>query len=275
MEVGEHWAYGTSDTPWYFIEARVLRIDNNQISVAFLDDEGIESWRRKVPRRFLRARWDDRWDYLREARIRRADSNAEDDAADLVFERYIPWEVAEISSHVRFEVTIHEPDQLSAITAMSRSELSRPHLDFFAVARSAAANHSDDLLRYIDTEERADRHEAVTAAMNSNDQWWYMAAEERLEQVALNVGRLTQRRNSVLRTWVGKAAVDRAAENDRLRFELLNARLLARLAIDGLREAARTKRAERLAVQLDSRLESLHDLSPDENPTTPYNSNMS
>jgi regulator of replication initiation timing len=70
----------------------------------------------------------------------------------------------------------------------------------------------------------------------------------------LEAGRLTERRNSVLRMWAGQEAVNLIAENTTLRLELLTARMVAAEAVERLEQEARTVRRKRLAAELRKRI---------------------
>lgn len=137
---------------------------------------------------------------------------------------------------------------------MPEAVLSDDIMDGYRIARAVAVRYPDGLLRSIEYEERDERTAAVSDALNGADSWWYMNEPQKLEALALDAGRLTMRRNAVLRAWAGETAVDRARENAELRVELATARHIAQRAVDALADAARSKRARTLAATLQSEL---------------------
>jgi hypothetical protein len=251
MEVGEHWAYGTSDTPFWFLEARIIRIDGNQAVVAFIDEDGVEGGRFRKPIRNLRCRWEDQWEFLQEARIRKADSEAEFDAVEFVFQHLIGWDIATAAGSRSNDVHVYAPDEFTAVTGIPIDVVDAGDLDCYYVARLTAERHSDKLLQHLDAEECGDFYSALRKAVERQYDWSYMVdPKDANNRIADEAGRLTQRRNSVLRTWAGEASVDRARENKKLRRDLLQTGIVARRAIDALANESRTVRAERLVIEL-------------------------
>lgn len=254
MQEGEIWAYGTSDTPFWFQQVRVLKVEERRVLVAFLGEYQVERWKAWKSPRNLRVLWEDRHEFLKAARIRRADSSAEFDAAEFVFSQLVSGEIASIRNERTGEVFVNHVEQLASLTGLSVEQLSSPNLDCYVIAKSAMAVQPDLVLRAIEEGERDDRYEAIRDAMNSENEWWYMQQPEALERLALDVGRLTQRRNATLRAWAGEAAVDTARENAQLHVELLSTRLVARKALDTLTEIARTLKVRRLIAELENQL---------------------
>lgn len=252
MKEGELWGYGTSDTPFWFVPVRVHKVEDKYVVGSYLDDDGVEYPRKRILRRNLRVLWDDRWEFLQAARIRKADLNAEDDAATFVFEELIPDEIASLE-YGTTRMTIEDPEALSLLTGIPADKLASTSMDCYQIARAAMAARPDAALRKLGHEERATRLETVLRAQNS-DAWSYYSDERRMETLVLEAGRLTERRNSVLRAWAGEDAVNVMAENTILRLELLAARMAAAEAVEALEKEVRTVRGKRLAAELRRRL---------------------
>jgi hypothetical protein len=259
MEAGEIWAYGTSETPYWFRAFRVHKVEEGRVVGSFLDDDGVEEKRKKVYRSYLRVLWDDRWEYLQAARIRKADYEAEDDAATVVFDELIPDDIASLEFGTT-RMTIDDAEALAALSGLTVDRLNSDSIDCYQVARAVMAAHPDGVLRRLGHEERALHLETVLKAKNS-DAWWYYSDERRMETAALEAGRRTERRDSVLRMWAGQEAVDVAAENRRLRVELLAIRMVVADAIDALERDTKTVRAKRHAAILRERLSAADDLA--------------
>lgn len=256
MEVGEHWAYATSDTPFWFLEARIIRLDGSYAVVVFIDEDGVEGRPFRKPVRNLRAPWENWWEFLQNARIRKADDNAEFDAVQLVFERFIGLDIATAWDRSN-DIDVFEPAKFSELTGVSLAAIETGDLDRYTVARDVAAMHADELAQIVTEDERSAIREATVRARNSAVDWVYVYDDAEIrERIALEAGRLTRRRNSVLRAWAGQAAVDLARDNENLRIELLRVRVAAHRAVDALASEARTKRIERLALELGQELES-------------------
>ena len=251
MIVGETWAYGTSDTPYYFLQVKVIKIEEKHVVVASVDEDGVEGHRTRIPRRNLRVLWDDRWEFLRDARIEKADREAEDDAATYVFDELIP---ADDAWFYRGSLSVDRVEEVAKITGLTVEQLSSSSMDGYQVARAAVALHPNDVLRKLDREEHADRWRSVREAMNSDHNWWYMSDSERIERIVAESGRLTERRNAVLRMWAGEPAMDLLKQNSDLRLELLTARQVATSAIDALSSMARAKKAVQFAESLRAQL---------------------
>jgi hypothetical protein len=262
MKVGEHWGYGTSDAPLWFNEVEVKRIDGNQVVVTFFDDDGVESKLYRKPARNLRVLWDDSWEFLQEARIRQADEHAEFDAVDCVFEWFISWDIARTVGRRSNDVEIRNPRAFSEITGISLVVVQSGEADCYQSARFTAERNADRLLQIVDNEERSELYAALQNAMNEAYDWPYLDLSDSKDRLAEEAGRRTRKRNSVLRTWAGQPAIDRARENTQLRRELLRTQMIAIQAIRALSGAARTKGVERLAIALDDELKSM-DAKPD------------
>lgn len=253
MEIGELWAYGSSDT-WLFSAVKILKIEEKRVLVAYVDADGVEGMRKRVMPRFLRVLWEDQQEFRTAARIREADLYAEADAALFIFEHFISPDAAS-SFYRRESLTIDDPDALSEMCGLSVDAINSPYIDRYMIARAAAGVHSDGLLRKVDEEERSDYYAVLLDAENGSYGWSYMTDDEpRLQLIAQEAGRLTLRRNAVLRMWAGQPAVDRALENDQLRVELLRTGMVARRAVKTLEDTARTQRDRRLAAELHALL---------------------
>jgi hypothetical protein len=80
MNKDELWAYGATDTGYYY-RVKILRVEDTRVLVGFVDEDGVEYQRKKAMPHFLRAPWDDAQEFRHAPIIREADGYAEQDAA--------------------------------------------------------------------------------------------------------------------------------------------------------------------------------------------------
>lgn len=256
MDVGEHWAYGSSDTPSYFMHVKILRIEGNNVLVAVIDEDGVETWRKRVHARFLRCPWGDLYEFRREAQWRKSERDAEIDAAEWIFENFIGWEIAHVGRvHGDFSVAEGAMAAFQQCTGLDKEALERPTTDAYFVARAVAGAKGDQVIRRLEDEEQGEMRAALAELDASRDHLPHLSDTDRLQKAANEAGRLTRRRNAVLREWAGADALAVVAENRRLRVELLGLYSALEQVLPAISEellARRTKRAAQLAGVLSA-----------------------
>ena len=252
MEVGEEWAYAGSDNTYNISRVQIIRLDGNRASVAYLDADGVPGYKRSVLTRNLRVLWDDHWDYFHRARVLRADETAEVDAVTFVLDALVPYDVARLYDYRTGDLIIEEPEAMSELCALKADDLSADVVDGFKVARALVEKNAQEILFQLDEEERRDLYEAMRAEETAEYYWSYMVDDaERRERLVQRAGRMTRRRNAVIRTWAGEQEEQTAKLVQRLRLDVVETRAAAQRALSELKATAKSQRANRIVEELE------------------------
>ncbi|MGJ9414486.1 hypothetical protein ACHAAC_17430 [Aeromicrobium sp. CF4.19] len=273
MEPNKSWAYrARHQEP--LVEVMVVRLGTQKPArtlVRFVDAEfeGREEWvppaRMKVPWAQVdafRAR-EARWETLRSLGPA---EEALEYAAEHIFLEYIAEEVARGGYRDGTAIHVADVGTLAVSTGIEVSELTGHPASFVEdgvrmapwpiteiVVQAVARRHAEQVLMFVEAEERQARHEAIHGRYSRGHQDFYITPEDS-RQSDDEFGKPTRQ---LLRSWCGAEETERFDELVELRREIKRVGDVAERAIELLRAAGSGDQAAQLSRELGTPVEML------------------